>query len=66
MLLSVSGAGPSKYMLVKLVQSENAKAPMLSTLAGIVMLVKLEQFTKAKTPIKLRNTGVYVCGIVMT
>ena len=40
-----------------LLQSANASAPILPTLAGIVMLFKLLQFSKAQSPITFTVLG---------
>ena len=44
-------------MLVRLLQSWNAKPPMLVTLSGIVMLVRLVQSSNAEPPMLVTPSG---------
>lgn len=47
MLVTLSGI----VILVRFVQSENARSPMLATLSGIVIFVRREQLVKASSAI---------------
>jgi hypothetical protein len=44
-------------MLLRLVQSPNAQAPMLGTLSGMVTLLRLRPLSKAAYPILARRLG---------
>ena len=52
-------------MLVKLVQPLNAAAPILVTLSGIVMLVKLLQPSKAEFPTDSPLVITTLCKLVL-
>ena len=49
---------PRYFIVIRLLQYQNAELPILVTLSGIVMLVKLEQFWKAQTPIEVTLSGI--------
>jgi hypothetical protein len=55
--LSIEGAFPLKYALVKPLQAKNACSPMLVTLAGMVTLVKPLQTSNALSPILVTLLG---------